>query len=491
MKTFLSKRRLHSAFLILAGVLAFSFARSQSSLEFFSGASNPTGNGSSISSQVITFQKNNDNPGGNLIGAFSQTITTTFSFANQQYSLPTGHISTQTGLSFGTTLNQSNATASSNPIFPLMNNLSSPSNSHFTSLSLNTPGTGIDVAANRAVEIFASCRPLFNAGLSTSGRYYFGDLVLVFNKPVSNPVLHIVGLGGFFTSGGNTLGFTSELELSTSGVVLSKLSGSTELDVTSSKILNSATNPTATTGSGAASGSVLAAATSITSLTFKVYLRGNGGNSAWSVNSMHTGDAFMVGVSLVAPADIPLPVKLSSFTATLNNSKVDIKWTSATEENLSHYIVERSTDGINFSDAGIVFAYGNSNETRNYSLSDNITNLQSSILYYRLRSVDIDGKNELSNIRVIRIAKGTEATVSILAYPNPAVNDLRVTIPASWQNKKAVYELFTLNGQVAKRIESGNSSQTETINIANLAPGYYIVKVSCNNEVAQQRIVKQ
>ncbi|MEI2740432.1 MAG: hypothetical protein V9F01_16790 [Chitinophagaceae bacterium] len=38
-----------------------------------------------------------------------------------------------------------------------------------------------------------------------------------------------------------------------------------------------------------------------------------------------------------------LPVKLSSFSATLNNnSKVDLKWSTATETNLSHFVVERS-----------------------------------------------------------------------------------------------------------------------------------------------------
>lgn len=199
------------------------------------------------------------------------------------------------------------------------------------------------------------------------------------------------------------------------------------------------------------------------------------------------------GFDYNVPVQVTLPIKLSAFNAVLgNNSKrVDLSWTTAYEKNVSHFIVERSTDGINYSDVGMVFAYGTTTDSKSYSMFDNITNVTSTVIYYRLRSIDIDGKNELSNIRMIRIGKGTETTISILTYPNPVTNDLRITIPANWQNKKAIYEIFNANGQVAKRVETGSTSQTETINISSFAPGFYIVKVSCNGETAQQRVVKQ
>ncbi|MBK9382821.1 MAG: T9SS type A sorting domain-containing protein [Chitinophagaceae bacterium] len=53
-----------------------------------------------------------------------------------------------------------------------------------------------------------------------------------------------------------------------------------------------------------------------------------------------------------------------------------------------------------------------------------------------------------------------------------------------------MYEVFNSNGQIAKRAETSNSSQTETINVTNLAPGFYIVRVSCEGQIAQQKIVK-
>lgn len=191
-------------------------------------------------------------------------------------------------------------------------------------------------------------------------------------------------------------------------------------------------------------------------------------------------------------ANIPtLPVQLISFSASLNASnKVDLRWTTAAEVNFSHFVVEKSTDGKNFTEAGLVFAMGGVATNTNYMLSDNLGTTAPTVIYYRLRSVDVDGDSEYSETRIIRIAKTGTAAVDILAYPNPASSTIRVTIPANWQNKKVVYEVYSANGQVMNRFQTASSSQTETLDISKLASGYYFVKVSCNGETAQQKIVK-
>ncbi|MBL0271679.1 MAG: T9SS type A sorting domain-containing protein [Chitinophagaceae bacterium] len=186
-----------------------------------------------------------------------------------------------------------------------------------------------------------------------------------------------------------------------------------------------------------------------------------------------------------------LPVKLISFSAMENNNKVDLKWTTATEINVSHFMVERSTDGTNFSDAGMVFAYGNTTSKSDYAFTDNISNIQSGVIYYRLRSVDVDGKTQYSDIRIIRISKQEKNDITILTYPNPVTNEVRITIPANWQNKKVVYELLNANGQTAKKTVTTGSSQTESMNVSSLNSGLYIVKVTCEGQSAIQKIIKQ
>jgi Secretion system C-terminal sorting domain len=189
----------------------------------------------------------------------------------------------------------------------------------------------------------------------------------------------------------------------------------------------------------------------------------------------------------------PLPVKLTAFNANLgqDQSKVNLTWATATEINASHFIVERSEDGTTFNEVGTVLAFGNSTETKNYQLSDNIISLKATVVYYRLRQVDNDGKAEYSLTRVVKINKLSGNTISIFAYPNPVSHEIRITIPANWQNKKITYELLNVNGETAKRVEASNSSQTETMNISNLSPGFYIVRVNFNGQTAQQKIIKQ
>jgi len=73
------------------------------------------------------------------------------------------------------------------------------------------------------------------------------------------------------------------------------------------------------------------------------------------------------------PSSDPKPInKVAGFTASLNNNKIDLKWSTETEVNLSHVLVVKSTDGKNFKDAALVFAYGNTTATSNYFFADQV-----------------------------------------------------------------------------------------------------------------------
>jgi hypothetical protein len=41
------------------------------------------------------------------------------------------------------------------------------------------------------------------------------------------------------------------------------------------------------------------------------------------------------------------------------------------------------------------------------------------------------------------------------------------------------------------KMQSANSGQTETLNVQSLAPGIYYVRVACEGQMIQQKIVKQ
>lgn len=227
--------------------------------------------------------------------------------------------------------------------------------------------------------------------------------------------------------------------------------------------------------------------TNVSSIRFRL-----GGMSTGSVSRTERMYSVWFRTFTYNSPTVTLPVKLSAFNALFStDKKARLSWTTVSEINASHFVVERSLNGQDYQDAGTVFAYGSENARTEYQFQENLSAINAPVVYYRLRCVDLDSKTEYSEVRVLRLGGKTPAAVQVLTYPNPVQNELRITIPAEWQSQRVVYELFTANGQVARRIDNPNSSQTETISMTSLAPGFYIVKVSNGTEVAQQRIVKQ
>jgi hypothetical protein len=85
----------------------------------------------------------------------------------------------------------------------------------------------------------------------------------------------------------------------------------------------------------------------------------------------------------------PLPVELSYFEGIAYPELNILKWATESEKDASHFVVERSTDGENWTYVGIKSAAGNSNEIQNYSYIDAFKDFE--IHYYRLIQYDIDG----------------------------------------------------------------------------------------------------
>lgn len=225
---------------------------------------------------------------------------------------------------------------------------------------------------------------------------------------------------------------------------------------------------------------------------YRMRLGGSTNNSGGSSAADRMYSFWYKGFNFNMPVQTTLPIKLVSFTATLNNGKTDLKWITSSEKDVSHFVIEKSLDGKNFTDAGTVAATGNSNSDNTYNFTDaNINSDRASVIYYRLRSVDIDAKSQLSDIRLIKIDKAGSLNLSIQTYPNPVTSELRVTLPANWQGKKVNYELVNNNGQIAARKLASSSSQTETLNVSGLPTGFYIVRVSCDGETAIQKVIKQ
>lgn len=91
----------------------------------------------------------------------------------------------------------------------------------------------------------------------------------------------------------------------------------------------------------------------------------------------------------------PLPVELSSFVSKCLDNKVVLQWETSSELNNDYFIIERSENGNEFYQVGIVNGAGNSTNTNIYSWTDENSSNGS---YYRLTQVDFDGSTTHSNV---------------------------------------------------------------------------------------------
>ena len=191
----------------------------------------------------------------------------------------------------------------------------------------------------------------------------------------------------------------------------------------------------------------------------------------------------------ICPPNAPLPVKLTNFQCNLNNNnKVDLTWTTVSEINFNYFEVERSFDGSDYKSIAMIFAAGSSTSKTTYTYHDNVPEIAQTLIYYRLKMIDIDGAFKYSEVRVIRIDKQTD--INFIAYPNPVANDVRITIPFAWQNNEVTYQIFNIQGQVMMTKTKDKASQTEVISMSHLSPGLYIVKVSNGKEISQKKLIK-
>lgn len=183
-----------------------------------------------------------------------------------------------------------------------------------------------------------------------------------------------------------------------------------------------------------------------------------------------------------------LPVKLSNWKASLVKSTAVLNWTATQENNVSHYSIERSYDGRNYSEVGSVTASVNSDLKKDYSYTDNKAAMNTAVCYYRLKTIDRDGKFQYSDVRTVKA--GAASNLVITTYPNPTVNVLNIVVPASWQGKKVTFEIFNMNGTLVKSVVNTSAGQMEGMQVSALNRGVYIVKATAAEESAIERMVK-
>ena len=187
-----------------------------------------------------------------------------------------------------------------------------------------------------------------------------------------------------------------------------------------------------------------------------------------------------------------LPIELGNFSVSQTGDLAELSWTTYSEENISHFSVEKSLDGKVFFETGKVKAAGSVSRSETYSFTDeSMQSADEGIIYYRLRVVDQFGKFEYSRIRPLSIHRGNNQRIFLSAYPNPVSQDFRMVIPHAWQGKKVGIKMFNSFGLVVYCRNINEAAGCETISMGSLPTGHYAVVASCGSEKESFIIIKR
>ena len=169
--------------------------------------------------------------------------------------------------------------------------------------------------------------------------------------------------------------------------------------------------------------------------------------------------------------------------------RVLLSWTGRSDTNLNYYMVERSRDGANYEEKAIFFGNLYSDSNRHYSFTDK--GLTKGAYFYRLKMVNNDESYRLCATNTVYLSDEKEQ-IKLFTFPNPSSDEIKITLPDSWQQKKVTFEFYNTSGQLSGKQTISSATKTEILNITALTKGTYVVKAFTPTEnAAVGRIIKR
>lgn len=195
-----------------------------------------------------------------------------------------------------------------------------------------------------------------------------------------------------------------------------------------------------------------------------------------------------------SPGCVPLPVNLVSFTGKKEGSVNVLNWNTANEINNKGFYLQRSVDGVNFSEVAFIAtkALDNGNNTSglNYSYTDVKPSAANN--YYRLVQQDKDGKTSLSHVVLIKGVKSDKVELASI-YPNP-FNSILNVVMSSPSNIEVKLVITDIAGRIVLQntIPLKDGTNNMSLNTSGLTKGTYFIQAKCINgcNTSVQKIVK-
>ncbi|HEY6505198.1 MAG TPA: T9SS type A sorting domain-containing protein [Chitinophagaceae bacterium] len=184
-----------------------------------------------------------------------------------------------------------------------------------------------------------------------------------------------------------------------------------------------------------------------------------------------------------------LPLRWISFEAKPVNSDVQLLWKTASEENTDYFIIQRSDNGANYYDIGLVNAVGTGGNQ--YLFTDIAAMKKAGVKkwYYRIKCIDIDTKASISRVVTVKVDKNV---TQVQVLPNPVVNELKLVINATG-NGNAVVRVMNMEGKLVlqRQVNVNRGENVITTDATHLPNGVYILQVTNEGSSATGRFLIQ
>lgn len=185
-----------------------------------------------------------------------------------------------------------------------------------------------------------------------------------------------------------------------------------------------------------------------------------------------------------------VPVELASYSVTAVKNDVNIEWSTATETNASHFIIERKLSDGEWMETGSIKAAGTSTTTKSYSFSDR--NVATGKYSYRLKQVDYDGTSE--TFTAIEVEVGIPSAFDLSQnYPNPfnpsTKIEFSIPVPAN-----VTLDIFDISGQKVVTVISGQmNAGYHFVNVDaakyGMSSGTYVYRLSADKFTSIKKMI--
>ncbi len=201
----------------------------------------------------------------------------------------------------------------------------------------------------------------------------------------------------------------------------------------------------------------------------------------WRNNGNGSGTDPSVAIDDIRLSNTVLPIILTDFTAKKVDNDIKLNWIINKEINFSHYDVERSNDGIHFTQIGQVPSKKTPNSgLKMYDFIDFY--IEKGLLYYRLKMVDLDKQYTYSKIISIQNDNLLEKLVSLDHFIfRDAI--LQYSISSS-ENLTYTINMYNTEGKIVlskKNEKTDSGTNIKSIDTSGLPAGAYFLQLTANN----------